>query len=328
MIFRHAVVGSGRLGAADGYRHNVDIRTATTEDEPAILRLLASSMKRPDDPRFAWLYRWKHDQNHFGPSYRWVMVEGAEIIGVRLFMRWRFVGCGRTWQAVRAVDTATHPDHQGRGVFKALTLHALGEAHDDGVDFVFNTPNDQSRPGYLKMDWTVVGRLRPMVRPRLRSLTKLRLARVPASHWGEPLTAGRRVAEVAGLMAARGSGHSTALRTQRSDSYLTWRYPDRLGYRAFSSGAGLAIARVRERGPLREASLTDIERPGRSAFRLLSEILARTDADVVLGLGLRVADGAAPAPGDGPTLVQRPLRSQPPLRRDGWDLALGDIELF
>jgi len=307
----------------------VDIRTATIEDEPAILRLLASSMKRPDDPRFALLYRWKHDENHFGPSYRWVMVEGAEVIGVRLFMRWRFVGRGRTWEAVRAVDTATHPDHQGRGIFKALTLHALGEVEDDGVDFVFNTPNDQSQPGYLKMGWSVVGRLRPMLRPRLRSLARLRQGRVAASHFGEPLDGGQPVAQVAEQMAVNSTESGIALRTQRSASYLKWRYPEpMLGYRAFSSGGGVAIARVRRRGGLREASLADIEHPGHSAFRLLTHILASTDADVVLGLGLRAADGAAPAPGQGPTLVQRPLRSQPPPGRDGWDLSLGDIELF
>ena len=32
-----------------------------------------------------------------------------------------------------AVDTATHPDHQGRGIFSALTRHALDELRDDGV---------------------------------------------------------------------------------------------------------------------------------------------------------------------------------------------------
>ncbi len=298
-------------------------------DDEAILRLLASSLKRQDDPRFGRLFRWKHDENHFGPSYRWVMTEGAEVVGVRLFMRWRFVGQGRTWEAVRAVDTATHPDHQGRGIFKALTLHALEHVKADGVDFVFNTPNDQSRPGYLKMGWTVVGQLRPMLRPRLRSLPRLRQAQVPASHWGEPLTVGHPLAAVTERMGASSPEGGGSLRTQRSEGYLRWRYPEELlGYRAFSSGAAVAIARVRRRGPLREASLSDTALHHGSAFRLLSHLLATTDSDVVLGLGLRGIDGAVPAPGNGPTLVQLPLRSQPPLQRDGWNLSLGDIELF
>ncbi len=36
----------------------------------------------------------------------------------------------------------------------------------DGVDVVFNTPNDQSRPGYLKMGWSEVGRVPVAVRLR------------------------------------------------------------------------------------------------------------------------------------------------------------------
>ena len=36
----------------------------------------------------------------------------------------------------------------------------------EGVGFVFNTPNDQSRPGYLKMDWKLVERLPVLARPR------------------------------------------------------------------------------------------------------------------------------------------------------------------
>ena len=68
-------------------------------------------------------------------------------------------------RAVRAVDTATDPDYQGRGLFTRLTLQAIDELRAEGVDFVFNTPNDQSRPGYLKMGWQVVGTLPTHVRP-------------------------------------------------------------------------------------------------------------------------------------------------------------------
>ncbi len=71
---------------------------------------------------------------------------------------------GEVLRAVRAVDTATDPDYQGQGLFTALTMHGLDEVRADGVDFVFNTPNDQSRPGYLKMGWQTVGELPVAVR--------------------------------------------------------------------------------------------------------------------------------------------------------------------
>lgn len=304
----------------------VDIRPATPRDETAILRLLALSLGRAADPRFTELYRWKHDQNHFGPSYRWVMVSGSEIVGVRLFMRWRFAGLGRTWAAVRAVDTATHPDHQGKGIFKALTLHALDVAKQDGVDFVFNTPNDQSRPGYLKMGWEQTETLRPMVRPRLRSLRRLVAARVPASHWGEVFRAGVPVADIAGDFGAPDLS-APALTTARSPAFARWRYPESLlGYRALWVRHELAIVRCRARGPIVEAVLADLQGDPRVVVDQASSLLRLTGADVVVALGVSARKGFAPLPWSGPTLVQRTLCST--VLPGALRLTLGDLELF
>jgi predicted acetyltransferase len=60
---------------------------------------------------------------------------------------------------VRAVDTATHPDHQGKGIFKRLTLALVDQGKAQGWNFVFNTPNKNSMPGYLKMGWQEAGKL-------------------------------------------------------------------------------------------------------------------------------------------------------------------------
>ena len=89
---------------------------------------------------------------------------GDRIVGLRAFMRWEFVRGGEVLHAVRAVDTATHPDYQGKGLFTAMTMHGLDVISDDGIDFVFNTPNDKSRPGYLKMGWQEVGKLPVAIR--------------------------------------------------------------------------------------------------------------------------------------------------------------------
>ena len=80
----------------------------------------------------------------------------GRIVGLRAFMRWRFLSESRVLRAVRAVDTATHPDHQGHGIFSKLTREALEVLRAD-TDLVFNTPNDKSLPGYLKLGWVEVG---------------------------------------------------------------------------------------------------------------------------------------------------------------------------
>src|SRR5690606_36953423 len=88
-----------------------------------------------------------------------------KIIGIRAFMRWRWQLGKETFSALRAVDTATHPDYRGRGIFKRLTLQAVGIATEDQDHLIFNTPNSQSLPGYLKMGWQEVAKLNIRLRP-------------------------------------------------------------------------------------------------------------------------------------------------------------------
>src|SRR5262249_20381845 len=126
------------------------IRRAGPEDESAVLELLAASLGWKRDETFETFFAWKHERNPFGPSPAWVAVDAGRVVGFRTFLQWQFEHPdGRPRRAVRAVDTATAPDYQGRGVFRRLTLHAVDELREDGIDFVFNTPNAKSRPGYL-----------------------------------------------------------------------------------------------------------------------------------------------------------------------------------
>ena len=135
----------------------LEVRPATGSDREEVLALLGRSLGSDGDPRYPALFAWKHDENVFGPSPMWVATEAGRVIAFRAFMRWEFERGGRVLRAVRAVDTATDPDYQGKGLFTRLTMLGLDEMRADGVDFVFNTPNSQSRPGYLKMGWREVG---------------------------------------------------------------------------------------------------------------------------------------------------------------------------
>lgn len=96
---------------------------------------------------------WKHLQNPFGVSFAMGAWDSGQLIGLRLFMRWEFVGPNDTiFKAIRPVDTVTHNDYRGQGIFKSLTLKGLELCQND-YDLVFNTPNQNSLPGYLKMGW-------------------------------------------------------------------------------------------------------------------------------------------------------------------------------
>ena len=65
----------------------------------------------------------------------------------------------------RAVDTATLPEWRGKGVFSRLTMRLVEQMQNEGVSFVYNTPNGKSMPGYLKMGWAPVTRIPLWIRP-------------------------------------------------------------------------------------------------------------------------------------------------------------------
>ncbi len=312
------------------------------DDIPAILALLTEMLGWADDSRHRALYQWKHVDNPFGASPFWVACDEERIVGVRLLMRWRFRRGSDSVAAVRAVDTATHRDYQGQGIFSALTRTALDELRDEGVHLVFNTPNDSSRPGYLKMGWQVIGRLPLALRPTSPlALPRMARARVPAELWSAPTHAGVSAAEIlhgdalAGLAVAAGPA-STGLATEVSPAYLRWRFglPD-LGYRAVvlrdDPARGIAFFRVRRRGPAREAALGGMllaDDDARERAALVRTVARAVDADYVAALGRRPR-GFVPVPRLGPILTARPIADSstvPPLA--GWDLGLGDVELF
>lgn len=321
---------------------DLTVRRTNPEDREAVIDLLRVSLGREVDDRYEALFAWKHEENAFGPSPAWVASDGDRLVGFRTFMRWEFVDRDRVIRAVRAVDTATHPDYQGRGIFKRLTLHALDELRAEGVDFVFNTPNDQSRPGYLKMGWQTIGQLPTLVRAtpwwKAGAIAK---ARVPAERWSTPSSAGIAAVHVLGdtqgveaLLANRAGGDGLA--TRLSAEFLRWRFgTPLLGYRAVVADRGIehgaALFRVRRRGPAREAALVAVlTRAGdrRTATRLVRSVARVADADYLLALGRGPiwSGGLVRLPRTGPVLAWRSVcASVPPAE---WNLTLGDIELF
>jgi GNAT superfamily N-acetyltransferase len=324
---------------------SISSRAATDDDRRDVLRLLEASLGWDLASGLADYFDWKHLANPFGRSPAWVALDGERIVGFRTFLRWEFEGRdGSVQRAVRAVDTATHPEYQGRGIFRLLTLAAVDQMTAEHVNFVFNTPNDKSRPGYLKMGWHQVGRPAASVRVRSpQGFVRMLASRVPADRWPLPGGPGAPAVEVLGdarvdaLLAALAP--PIGLRTRRTRDYLTWRYGFApLGYRALTAGTdpaeGVAVFRVRRRGKAAEAALCEVLVPGTStsAARHLGRAVARaTGADYVVRLGRATpAGGFLPLPRQGPILTWRALDTNavaaPTL--DDWQLSLGDVELL
>lgn len=336
------------------------VRPLVPADEPDVLRLLFASLAGgPTGERTADFFRWKHLDNPFGPSIALGAEVGGELVGVRLVMRWGLLSAGSRVTAGRMVDTATHPDHRGRGIFRDLTTASLDLARAD-TDVIFNTPNGSSRPGYLKMGWTQVGVVSTSISPvrplRLARGAQAALRRVdrpapaavdcPLPRLGDVLAAHEE--EVDDLLAARRAAAGDRLVTDTDLDWLRWRYVavPGLDYRAvpvLDGGRlrGLGIGRLRDRAGLRELTLSDvIVAPGDGAARrrvLRAARRSRVD-HVATHLPERddaarrdlLAAGYVTSSRVGLTLTTLPLRWLPvdPVDARCWSLPLGDLEVF
>ena len=326
-----------------GNAADLEIREYREADEAAVLELLQASLGWVPNDQYARFFAWKHRENPAGSSPAWVAVDGERIAGFRIFLRWEFERDGAVVRAARAVDTATHPDYQGRGIFSRLTLHAIEALRAEGVMFIYNTPNDSSRPGYLKMGWQPVARLPVLMRPRsVGSLIKVARARVPAAKWSTPTTAGLPALDalrdrdaVAALL--QGSAPDDGMHTRRSPEFMAWRYGfEPLAYRVLLAGDrladGLVVFRLRRRGAAMEAAIGDVVLPaGRTDVgALVRRVLRESGADYAVRIGGdHVARaGSLPLPGQGPTLVWRAVSDPVMPVPDDWHLTLGDVELF
>ena len=311
---------------------SLTIRRAELSDRPGVIAVAVRALGWRGDERDRSFFAWKHDDNPFGQSPAWVAVDDGAVIGFRTFLRWEFGRGAERLRMVRAVDTATDPGHQGKGIFRRLTETAVADLVAAGDDAVFNTPNDQSRPGYLKMGWTALGRPSLRVRPRgPRAALRMLESRTGAEKWSEATDVGQpagRVLEEPGLETLLATLPPPAgWATPRSAGYLRWRYGfEALHYRALEVRGGLAIFRVRRRGPSREIALCEwlSPDPDRKAMRRL----VRAAGDYVVACRLGVGHGLVPLPDLGPVVTWRPLaRSAVPALGDlAFDL--GDLELF
>jgi GNAT superfamily N-acetyltransferase len=333
------------------------IRPYGPEDEEPVLDLLRLSLGAgPGGERSREFFRWKHYDNPFGRSFMLVAEVDDTIVGLRAFMRWRFLSGSREFTAVRAVDTATHPHYQGRGIFSRLTQTALQNL-DGEIDFVFNTPNEMSLPGYLKMGWRTVGKVPVSIRVRrpvriVRAILSRRSKTTPTG--APPEIEAERASEALDDVQSlhqllEGSVLSKdRFTTPRTAAYLKWRYGQAplLDYRAvreFRDGrlVGIALFRVRPRGATWETMVADLIVPPpdrKTARRLLLRVAQAASVDHVTchfpsgwvqAIAARQA-GYFRAP-VGLRLISKPLRNNlnpDPLNLGSWALTLGDLEVF
>jgi hypothetical protein len=312
-------------------------------------------------------WQWKHVTNYFGPSFaRVASDDDGELIGMRAFMQWQLKSDDQVIRAVRAVDTATHPDCRRMGIFSNLTKRVIDDVTADGVDLVFNTPNNDVLPGYLKLGWQHITIVHPMVKVLNYSAFTLGMLRnklgrptgpkhdASAFFRDEPTPVTKLLEQQSSVQQLihrneRTWQPSASIRTQRSGDYFRWRYaqhPTIPYWAAYLEQNGeleaCAIFRTNTRFGLKEVVLCELllAQPRHELVaQLLNEVCTSVRADYLITFfpessfqrGSLEKLGFRAVPRQGMNFAVRPLESNlplDPLQFQNWGLTMGDLELF
>lgn len=320
-----------------GHSPEIYIRQAKESDIPAIIEVLKASLGESKLKKTQEIWRYKHLENPFGASLVLLAIDKGKVIGVRAFMRWKWQMGSEQYSAFRAVDTATHPDYQGKGVFKKLTLQAVQLGLEQGQDFIFNTPNNQSLPGYLKMDWKKVGKLRVRFMP----VNPLKWKKTrPAPGYMSFIEC--EAQDIQSLCDKHNSSchKQSKLFTPKSLAYLNWRYEDNplQDYEVMAEKDYYLAGYVKDHGRFKEFRVVEHLYENAAALNVLRRRvrrLAKLHAAHFVSMGnLGNATAAFPVTGNlGPTLAFRNLNLKSEdadryLDLNYWSYCLGDLELF
>ncbi len=309
------------------------IRKALDSDIPAIIELLKVSLGEGLIPKSAELWTWKHLHNPFGKSPVIVAEEEGKLIGVRAFLKWEFLENGKVHKACRAVDTATHPDHQGKGIFKDLTLSLIDEIKKENIELIFNTPNSKSTPGYIKMGWEKWGKL-PL---KLNfHFNKPKNQTEEHTDWNQISSLIEEIEKVD----IKGS----ALQTRLVPGYLNWRYKDNplFPYQYLSDGENyLLIYRIKEGKMGREFRVCDLfttevlsDQQGKDLRNSLNLRIKASGSRFSSYSGLTFPNqkflemGSLPILKIGPLVTLRKVQEESSPMDLPWGWSLGDLEVF
>lgn len=199
----------------------MELRKANPTDAPQIVDLLKKSLGETRIKKSIQLWNWKHYENVSGKSEILLAFEGGNLVGVRPFMKWNWKLNSKIINSLRAVDTAVHPDFQGKGIFRILTLELIKQVGMNYA-FIFNTPNKKSKPGYLRMGWQSAGRISLRIIVNRRSFGRgLSFDQLNSR---EEFSIQRVLKQITSGFKLECNNNDNCLIPSRTEEFIKWRY--------------------------------------------------------------------------------------------------------
>ena len=103
---------------------------------------------------------WLYCKNPHGEAIGWDAFMGDKLIAHYAVIPRKYSFLGQEYAAALSVNTATHPEHQGRGLFVNLANRTYESAHAFGTSFIVGIANANSIGGFIKkLDFTALGQV-------------------------------------------------------------------------------------------------------------------------------------------------------------------------
>lgn len=103
---------------------------------------------------------WQYAQNPDGPVRGMDAFLGTTLAAHYVTIPLNAVMQGKTYRGLLSLNTATHPQHQGKKLFTRLAELTYEAAALDGFDFVIGVANANSTPGFIrKLGFTLIAPL-------------------------------------------------------------------------------------------------------------------------------------------------------------------------
>jgi GNAT superfamily N-acetyltransferase len=104
--------------------------------------------------------RWEYDENPEGKAIGFDAWDGETLAGHYVTQPMRARLDGREHRGLLSLNTATNPQHQGKGLFTTLAQRTYAAAADEGYAFVIGVANEKSTHGLVKhLGFTLLGPL-------------------------------------------------------------------------------------------------------------------------------------------------------------------------
>lgn len=220
-----------QAGPSDG---KLEYREARPDDLD-LIRELHAAVGYP--PRSRGFDHWRYVTCPQGACPGVLAMDGDRAAGFYTVWPVRMKLGSQAVLGAQSMDTMTHPDYRGRGLFVALARECYALAASKGYDVLYGFPNGNSYPGFIRrLNWDHTGDIVHWIRPvrpsGLRAVPRALgpLADLGTALWprgrsgGYEVTVGRPATAGLEALLATWCDERDVCRIERDPAWLDWRY--------------------------------------------------------------------------------------------------------